>query len=233
MSKDCTEFEILISAAIDGELHPDEFRELESHVDHCRECRRQYLNFESVNDWVIANDVDSALPEFPFPRLPLCENENTNHENKYLVETSGRNERESMLPVNGHSRAPVQPFSGEKRRPTRNGTSNRGRTFLAGGLLAATAAGLAALLSNNPDEIVSSPINTTDISISLEKASLLHEQTHTIQVSQTLAIEQELRTLKLMSQHSGGDPSELNLIESKIDALMRRVNALNNSSLSP
>lgn len=211
MNKDCTEFEILISAAIDGELDPGEFAELELHVDHCNACRRQYQAFETVNDWLIAHDAEPT---------------------KQLVETSARTTFESVLPVNGHAHATSGLATTPKATPRNHGIDpGRGRTFLAGGMLAAAAAGLAALLSSGTDEPSTQLTPLADIVVPVEKVSLLNERSHSIQDSQARMIEQELRTLKLLARHSSGQKAEIQLIEQKIDALKQRLDKLNETSL--
>jgi len=56
----CESFEMLISAAIDGELEAHEFKVLESHVDACDHCRLQFNKLQTVNDWMI--EQDQSLP---------------------------------------------------------------------------------------------------------------------------------------------------------------------------
>lgn len=216
MNKNCSDFEILISAAIDGELEPVEFAELESHVDVCDRCRHEYQKMETVTDWLVAHDYcSSAISET---------------DSKMMVETCARQAFSAVLPVNGHAGSTLEkpkPSSASQASPI------RGRNFLAGGMLAATAAGLAALLSPGSPAEPSVSIPIKEVSEPAERATVLNEQSLSIQLSQAEVMEQELRVLKLLAQHSNAEPDEIEALNNKIDSLMQRVRSLRNDSLSP
>lgn len=223
MKNECSNYEILISAALDGELDPAEFARLESHVETCADCRRQYRNFEAVNDLVLTSDEQwsTASPG----RESLA---------RERVETSGRIAIESAISRNGQSHSPNLPFAGEKPTPRREkGNFDRGRTFLAGGFLAATAAGLAALLTSGTDEATTSPLSSSEFRSSVEKVSNMNRTAHTLQQTQTRMMNQELRTMRLMARHSGGDQTEVAQLEKKIDDLMQRLQDLESQDLIP
>ena len=48
--RDCTKYDMMISARIDGELSPEEERELEEHLASCEDCRRYLRLLETVRE---------------------------------------------------------------------------------------------------------------------------------------------------------------------------------------
>ena len=56
----CEDFEILISAMVDGELERAELAELQSHLDLCSGCRTTISDFETINLAVAVNVESSA-----------------------------------------------------------------------------------------------------------------------------------------------------------------------------
>jgi len=107
-------------------------------------------------------------------------------------------------------------------------SKGRGGLFLAGGMLAASAAGLAALLTSGPDEPQSPRVaNQTDKVVGLiQRAFDLNHEAISIQASQTEALQSELRILKQMAKHSDAMPEEVDFIERKIRTLTERVDRL-------
>ena len=249
IDKDCTDFEILISAAIDGELEPGEFEVLESHVEQCDGCRSEYLKLESLTDMLLtherwqdqrqqANDFSTDLA------TDLTANQSNCSVNKQLVETSSRTplpvgdmagdgNSNNGLVVNGHAKADKPTAASQSGGRDSGNESGFGRNFLAGGMLVATAAGLAALLTPPSLEPLPALVPIADVALPAERATILHEQTRSLQASKTRALDQELRTLKLMLVSCDASPEQVALIKAKVEEIEKRVRLLGASYLNP
>jgi hypothetical protein len=213
MRNRCSEFEELMSAALDGELETTERTSLQTHVDNCPPCRHLFQQLQHVNQCLIACDQAAHRTNSSHPLYRI----------------------ESPLPpkpVNGQ--AATRTFSVEPKSVVDGShLAATGRRYLAGGLLAVTAAGLAALLSTRTPEPPQENFPVTDISAPIEKVTRLNQQALAIQASQVRTMEQELRTLRLMARSAPGDDSRIAEIESRIDDLIRDVQQLEQSDLNP
>ena len=277
MKRDCAEYEVWMSAAIDGELDAGEVQELEFHTTQCPQCHQQYQRFESLNDWLIQQDSAAAgiWVREPDKRAACVPATAAGHSGESPGSRPGigtPNGQVGQGPLNGQGHglmngtpqpsqlqpsqlqpsqlqpsqlqpsqlqpsqlqpSELQPSELESPIPHRRRSSGlRGRAWLGGGLLAATAAGLASLMSVGDDPAINAP-TVADVLLPVEKVVYLNEQSQFIQLSQARVMQQELRTLKLMAQFSSGDPAEIESIEQKIDSLMRRVQELHDSPLNP
>ena len=241
IDKDCTDFEILISAAIDGELEPGEFEVLESHVEQCDGCRSEYLKLESLTDMLLTHERWQDQRQ---QANDLMTNQSDRSANKQLVETSSRTplpvgemasdgNSNNGLVVNGHAKADKPTAASQSGGRDSGNESGFGRNFLAGGMLVATAAGLAALLTPPSLEPLPALVPIADFALPAERATILHEQTRSLQASKTRALDQELRTLKLMLVSCDASPEQVALIKAKVEEIEKRVRLLGASYLNP
>lgn len=247
MNNDCIEYEILISAAIDGELEQNEFVELEAHVDQCESCREQYRRFEVVTDMLDRADNSASNLPVGGKRLVETSRRELAPSETALTDDSIRNLVNGLVSQESSIASPVRlngsrsngakingKLNGGKQRPDDRNGRGLGRHFLAGGLLAATAAGVAALLTpDGVDEVLpKAPAALADVSIPAEEASSSMAKSWVIQDSQTRAIQQELRTMRLLAETMDLDSEDSRLILAKIESLTKRAERLN-SPLTP
>ncbi len=223
MNQDCTDFEELISAAIDGELDAEEFEVLDRHVDGCLNCRQRYQQLDAVNDCLIQSEQLGIV--------------------KPMVETS-RREMAMAAPVSstvsacatvaptaatnaiGASNATAATTMASKYVPSKksrhkNSNTKSRNSWLAGGALAAV--GLAALLSNPVSPTINQPEFEADLVKPISRISTLNAQAQNVQTKQTKILIQELRTLRLSARYTSGDQQRVQQIEQKIEQLMQRV----------
>lgn len=58
--RDCTKYDMMISARLDGELSPEEARELEEHLASCEDCRRYLRLLETVREGLGKEQLPAA-----------------------------------------------------------------------------------------------------------------------------------------------------------------------------
>ena len=64
MAADHSEYLMLISLALDGMLDSDEKKRLDGHLEHCGECRGQWLLWQAIDDRLRAAPVPVPAPGF-------------------------------------------------------------------------------------------------------------------------------------------------------------------------
>lgn len=64
---DCEKYRILLSGLVDGELAPEESHEINSHLNRCENCRKEYENLQEARDKI-------SLVSFKEPEDKILEN---------------------------------------------------------------------------------------------------------------------------------------------------------------
>lgn len=220
MNRDCFEFEELISAAIDGELDVDEFGDLETHVDHCDECRKRYQRMETVNDWLVAHERSSLACKSLLETSSRITLDEKPIVNGCQIESPLIGAATATLPISSKSSIEKNSILPLDRHPSRH----RRRLGLAGGALAAV--GLAALLSTSSTDTSLPDIDPGELSASVQQVTVLNHQTQRAQVSQTKTLELELRALRLQLRNTSCSPDEMAIAIRKLDSIENRLKQL-------